>query len=104
MPLPRSQQTATQERVKVQILTKKLIPAIIFMYQSEDPKIINSALELSGYIMESYDDIGEMKHDIFESFVGSKGIVKAMQLDCERRFPIECKSLRNIFGEFLFGG
>ena len=92
------------EKTRVKIETKKLIPAIIFMYQSENENVIKSALDLAGYIMESYDDVNEMKKDIFTAFVTDKSMVFAMQRDVERRYPIEAKSLKNIFGEFLFGG
>lgn len=45
-----------------------------------------------------------MKKDIFETFVSMKSLTKAMQIEFERRYPIEAKYLKNIFGGFLFAG
>lgn len=101
---PGAQMPPAVKPTKVAIETKKLIPAIVFMYQSENKGMINMSLELAACIMESYTNAKEMKKDILETFVGRKSMYVAMQRDVERKFPVEARSLKNIFGESLFGG
>lgn len=95
---------APQLKVKIQIPTDKIITSIVQMYGTDEKELKKSALELAGYVLESYTDHNQMKKDIFGTFVTQKNLMIAMQKEVQRRFPAEAEILRQVFGEFLFGG
>lgn len=90
-------------RKKVQILTTKLIPAMIKLYQMDDEFCKKSAIDLASATIESYSDYNEMKKDIFGCFVSDNNMLISMQLNMERRYPEETNILKEIFGISLFG-
>ena len=96
--------STTKEPIKVQVLTKDIIPAIVKLYDSEDEVSKKIALELAGGVLEAYNDSEEFQIDVFDTFVPGNNNVRGKIRSMDRAFPDETKMLEEIFGAVLFGG
>jgi hypothetical protein len=86
----------------IQIPVESVIVIAVSLYMRGEKE---SALELAGHIIGSYDNINKMKTDIFNSFIkaGPAPLSNSLIFRMKKQFPNECEALVEMFGKVLLG-
>jgi hypothetical protein len=92
-----------KEQKFTQTPTKKLVLAIVELYQSEEDSTRELAAELAAAVIASYSDTDMLARTILGAYISDKVMLTGMKMNMKRIHPVESRLLSHIFGVFLFG-